>query len=213
VEQEAVDDLEGALLDVLVGAVHRVPGLEADDALPAPLPEGGPRLGRIQAVGPEIGVPGAVEHGHRAAHEGVPAPVERGHARMGLLGRPVDLLRLLLLLVREDVLDVKDGQHRPLPVPQRHIVSRLDPLLELFAERQGDRDGPGLPPRQRQVAHDAGVVGAGHEAPQGAKASARDQLEIGDLPRPEGDRGEGPGPAEPLLLLTGDASRLTSVPP
>src|SRR4028119_1158902 len=39
VEQEAVDDFEGALLDVLVGAVDGVARLEADDALPALLGE------------------------------------------------------------------------------------------------------------------------------------------------------------------------------
>ena len=44
VQQQAVGDFEGALLQVLVGAVDRVAGLEADDRLPLAFGEGAARL-------------------------------------------------------------------------------------------------------------------------------------------------------------------------
>ena len=53
VQQQAVDDLERGLLEVLVRAVHRVARLEADDALPLALGERAARVGRIERVGPE----------------------------------------------------------------------------------------------------------------------------------------------------------------
>jgi hypothetical protein len=49
-DQQAVDDLESALGDVLVGAVDRVAGLKRDDCFPALLGEGSPGLGRREAI-------------------------------------------------------------------------------------------------------------------------------------------------------------------
>ena len=46
-QEQAVHDLQGALLEVLVGAVHGVPRLEPDHGPPAPV-EIRPRLGRRQ---------------------------------------------------------------------------------------------------------------------------------------------------------------------
>src|SRR5215203_2975373 len=53
VQEQPVDYLEGALLDVLVGAVHGVAGLETDDALPAFLCEDLAQATRLVVVGRE----------------------------------------------------------------------------------------------------------------------------------------------------------------
>ena len=50
-KQQSIDDLERALLNVFVRAVHRITSLESDDRLPAPPLELGTRFGRRQALG------------------------------------------------------------------------------------------------------------------------------------------------------------------
>ena len=68
VQEQAVHDLQRALLDVLVRAVDRVAGLEPDHALPAPLGERGPGLGRGQAVLLERRVRRQGQRPERAGH-------------------------------------------------------------------------------------------------------------------------------------------------
>jgi hypothetical protein len=72
VEQEAVDDFEGALLDVLVGAVDGVARLEADDALPALLGEHLAQLARgVVVLGEGLRVRVVDEEGDLAPDQGV----------------------------------------------------------------------------------------------------------------------------------------------
>src|SRR5581483_10515194 len=51
VDEQAVDRLERALRQILVRPVDRVPGLEADDALPAPLGKDPARVARVRVLG------------------------------------------------------------------------------------------------------------------------------------------------------------------
>ena len=109
-QEQAVHDLERALLDVLVRAVDRVARLEADDGAPAALLELGARLRGRQAVLREVIVRRHFEYAERAAEEHVALRVDGGDAGVRLVFGAVDLARLEPLVVAELLRDLHDGE-------------------------------------------------------------------------------------------------------
>src|SRR5687768_13091924 len=100
VQEQSIDYLQGALLDVLVRAVHGVPGLETDDALPAFLREDLAQAARFVVVGRErLRVRVFHEQRHFAAEEHILLAVHGGDARVLRVRRAVDLPGLVLLVV------------------------------------------------------------------------------------------------------------------
>src|SRR5215217_7640369 len=100
VEQEPVDYLEGALLDVLVRAVHGVTGLETDDALPAFLRENLAQTARLIVVGRErLRVRVVHEQRYLAAEKYILLAVYCGNAWVLRARSAEDLAGLVLLVV------------------------------------------------------------------------------------------------------------------
>src|ERR671919_2721394 len=100
VQEQSVDYLQGALLDVLVRAVHGVTGLETDDALPAFVREDLAQTARLVVVGRErLRVRVVHEQRHVAAEKYVLLTVDGGDAWMLRARSPVDLAGLVLLVV------------------------------------------------------------------------------------------------------------------
>src|SRR5215210_6605968 len=106
VQEQPIDYLECALLDVLVRAVYGVTGLETDDALPAFLREDLAQTARLVVVGRErLRVRVVHEQRYLAAEKDVLLAVDGGDAGMLGVGSTEDLSGLVLLLVGIAVLD------------------------------------------------------------------------------------------------------------
>ena len=189
-DEGAVDPFEGDLDEVLVGAVDGVARLEADDRAPAALGEGGARLGGGEAVLGEVPVVGKAQGLDGAAEHEVAGGVERGDARVGLVGGAVDLLGEAGLVAPVDLLDVDDAEGESLLVAQVGADARRQLAGAGLGHGQGDGHGPGEPVRQRHVLDDGVVVGLAHEAGEGAEAAVGKELEVGQVPGVELDRGE-----------------------
>ena len=153
-QQQAVDGLQRALLDVLVGAVHGVAGLEADDRLPAALGEGGARLLRVAAVLEELGVLLALEQTDRAAEQHLVLGVDGGDAGVLLLVGAVDEARFVLLVVLEGLSTSMTASALPassvsaicLPSKRLRVLLRAP---KRHGQRPGQRRRRGACPRRR----------------------------------------------------------------
>ena len=166
------------LLDVLVGAVHRVARLEPDDRLPAPLGESGARLFGVAAMLQELGVLLALEQPDRPADQHLALGVHRCDAGVGVLLRAVSEARLFLLVVLEGLLHVHDRQEVARLICQRYLLAfvRLRVLLR-GRQRHGQR--PRHAAGEVHVLQHGLVVGAAHEARQRAERANGDHLEVG----------------------------------
>src|SRR5439155_18792374 len=104
-----------ALRQVLVRAVNRVPGLESDDAFPAPLGEEPAGVGRVER---ELGMGrrGPLEDGYAAREVERVLRVQPRDARMVGVGRPEAAFGLALPVVGVDVLDLQYGEEPPVLV-------------------------------------------------------------------------------------------------
>jgi hypothetical protein len=184
VQEQPVRDLQGGLGQVLVRAVDRVARLEGDDAAPAALLERLARLGggeqalreRLLVVGQRLGL-------DRAGQAAVPLPVDRGDAGVGVVGCPVDLLRLALDVAVEDLFDGES------PEPFAVVGGDLDhvSLRRLQVGREHDRNRPDPAVGETHlVDHGAPVVGA-HKPAERREAAVREQLEVGCLAGGEGE--------------------------
>ena len=180
-DEQAVDRLERALRQVLVRAVDRVSGLEADDPLPALLGEDPARLGRVER---ELGVRRLrpLEDRHAAGEVERVLRVEPRHAGMRLVRRPEAALRLTLAVVGEDVLDVECGEEAAA------LVRECDPLAgRRPLDREADGERPRRAVREAHVLDDALVVGAAEEAFERRERADREHVEVGELSRGQRD--------------------------
>ena len=117
-EEETIEVLQRDLLQVLVGAVHRVSGLETNRRLPAALCDQAPNLERSEVVAGEAGG-GARQGRHRSADGPVARALEQLHTGVGAVIRPVDVPGLAGGVRAIDVGDVQD-RHRRAVRAQRH---------------------------------------------------------------------------------------------
>ena len=181
-QQQAVDGLERRLLDVLVSAVHRVPGLEADHRAPAALGEDPAGIDRIES---ELGEGGrrAPQQPHLAADEVGALGIEVRHSRMPGVGRPENELRLLVLVGRVHLPHLEDAEARPVGCRERHRAAEVGGIAD--AER--DRHRPSEAAGEAHLVDHPPVVGQAHEAGERAVAARRNQLEIRRSPRVERD--------------------------
>ena len=206
VEEEAVHDLQRGLLDVLVGAVDGIAGLETHDGSPTPPGEHAPRLCRGVAQFGELGLDGAgpVHQPDIAAQEYFSLPVEPGHAGVRLVGGLVDLAGLPLLdlpAVRVFLRHLHHGQdtlspwpelcrrpwpelcRRPWPelcrrLAEGHFLTLLDAVGQAFLHGQGDRDGPDQTVDQAHLRNTTIVVGLAHEAGEGTECAASQEFQV-----------------------------------
>jgi hypothetical protein len=187
-----------------VGAVDRVPRLEADHGSPASLCERGPRLSGREPVREEVVVLGQAERANRACEAEVARLVERRHARVLELLGPIDTERLLLTIALEDLGDVDDRDRvAPLPRQKGHRVPGADPLHIVVGEGQRDRDRPGQAAGQVHRLQDGEVVGLADEPRQRGQGPHGEHLQVGELPGVHHQLGEvvrlGSGCFPPIL--------------
>lgn len=190
-EEESVDTLQRDLLQVLVGAVDGVAGLEPAHRPPAPLGLGPPDLERCQVVLREAGV-GTTEGAHRAGDRPGPPFAERVDARVGVLVGPIDRCRLPLGRRPEDRLDLDNGD-RPPAVPGRELVLALYAAPLGLSHAQDDRDREGVAAAQPPALEPAPVIRLGHEPGQGGEGAGADHQGVGGLARPDLENGQPPG--------------------
>ena len=124
----------------------------------------------------------ALEHGHRAGDVVVRLAVEPRHAGMSVVGRAEAPLRLALLVVAVDLLDLEDGERPAALVGERDPVSAR---LVLDGEADGQR--PRKAAREAHVLDDALVVGRRHEARERRERARGEHVQVGQLARRERD--------------------------
>ena len=152
-KQQAVHSLQGALLDILVGAVHGVAGLKAHNGVPSQSGYVLPGLGRSAVVGRDALLQrwASREHGYLSSQEHVAFLVEVGDPRVLLFRCAIDLLRLFLPVPAELPLQGEDADDLPAFERQRGML----PLLELGSmvrvHPQGYGKGPGAAVCQEHV--------------------------------------------------------------
>ena len=188
-EEQAVDNLHRALLDVLVRAVDRVPRLKSDDRLPAQPLELGSRRLRVTPVLNEFRMLLAVEDPDTAAEEHLLLGVHGCYTGMGSFCRPVAEARLLFLVVREGFRDVHD-RDRPARLVREGDLLALDFPREVNRGGQCHRQRPGQAVGQVHISHDARVGRPVHETAQGTEGADGDHFEVGKRPHTEGQRGQ-----------------------
>ena len=130
--------------------------------------------------------------------------VDGGDAGVLVLGRAVDLVGLVRLVVVEVLLDGHDRERRAIAVGQRDLALEAVGLLLRDAER--DRDRPRQAAGQVHGVDDALVLRLRHEAVERAEAAVGEQLEVGQLARVEAARRQ----ALRLLLERRASSPVTS---
>jgi len=158
VDEQAVDRLERDLGQVLVRAVDRVAGLEADHAPPPALGERGACLRGVERELGELGT-GALEHRDSTRQVQRLLRVEPGDAGMGVLRRAEALLGLAPAVVLVRLLDV---EHRERAA---RLVDEPDPVApRRRVHGQADRQRPRQAGREPHLLDHALVVVAGHEA-------------------------------------------------
>src|SRR5215210_1799379 len=197
VQEEPVDYLQGALLDVLVRAVHGVTGLETDHALPALLREDFAQAARLVVVGRErLRVRVVDEQGHLTAEKHVLLAVDGGDAGMLGVRRPVDLGGLALLVVRVAVFDDHGREHPSRAVGEGDLLSHPYPVRLFLTRGEGDRQAPYETVLQVHRLDDALVVLADHKARKRREDAGGDHLQVREGPRTQGYPREAPGPPE-----------------
>ena len=134
-----------------------------------------------------------LEDRHRAGDVVVRLAVEPRDARMSVVGRSEAALRLALLVVVVDLLDLEDGE-RPAA-----LVGEGDPVsARLVLDGEADRERPRKAAREAHVLDHALVVGRRHEARQRRERSRGEHVQVGQLARRERDGLERLDVARPL---------------
>ncbi len=188
VHHHAVADFDGDLGQVLVGAVHRVAGLEGGDAFPAALFEHGAGFGGChvdaRVLLREVAL---AEHLHRAGQVDVALGEHHFHARMLFVGGLEHLLTLVRLV--DGVLLVhQHGAHDvAVTVDQRDFLAFGQTVGGGLVGGQGDRDRPEHAVGQRHVVAHTLPVGFPHEAVQRRETADAEHDQIAALAGTEGD--------------------------
>src|SRR5207253_2474913 len=113
VDEQALDQLERAFLDVLVRAVDGVPRLEADHRAPAALGESGARLGGIEAKLLEAGERRPRDQLDAPGEQHLAAPPQVGDAGMARVFGAVDQPRLLAAIPPVLLRELEEAERLP----------------------------------------------------------------------------------------------------
>ena len=169
-----------------MGAVDRVAGLEGDDPLPAAVGELLARLLRREVAAHErLLVIGHVVGLDLAGDAAAALLLGGGDAGVGVVGRPVDVLALLLDVALEDLGDADPAELLAVVGAELDDVALAD--VEVGGEH--DRDRPDLlAVGEGHVLDDRLPVLGALEALQRREAAVGEQLEVGGL---AGGKGQG----------------------
>src|SRR5215203_1341453 len=202
VQEQPVYYLQGALLDVLVRAVHGVTGPETDDALPALLREDLAQTARLVVVGRE-GLRIRVVHEQRylAAEKHILLAVDGGDAWMFKARSTVDLAGLVFLVVGVAVLDDHGGENPSRLIGEGDLLAHPYAVCLFLAHGECDRQAPGQAVLQVHRLDDALVVLADHKARKGREDAGGDHLQVRESPGTQSYPGEALGPTEQLISL------------
>src|SRR5215210_515458 len=194
VQEQPIDYLQGALLDVLVRAVHWVTGLETDDALPTFLREDLAQTARLVVVGREsLRVRVVHEQRYLAAEKYILLAVDGGDAWMLRARSAEDLCGLVLLVVGVAVLDDHCRKYPSRLVGEGDLLANPYPVRLFLAHGECDRQAPDQTVLQVHRLDDALVVLADHKAGQGREDAGGDHLQVRESPRTQSYPGEALG--------------------
>ena len=165
-DKEAGFDLFcGAESEFDVGAVHRVAGLEGDDAAPALVRKIGTELGGCLAQRLEVVMARELEAFEAAADvPGIASVHQIRNAGMGDARAVENGFSFGLTIGLPDVFNVQNGDHDALGIAQGDLgAAGVQGLGEGFRNIEGDRHRPKKAAAQSHIAADAFVIGPVHE--------------------------------------------------
>jgi hypothetical protein len=141
--EEAVRDLQGALLNILVRAVDGIARLKSHDRAPALLVKDAARVGGIEPVRLIFPMLGTLQQADLPGEIDLPGFEEAPDARMGRIGRREDQARLALLIRAILVLQIEQAERAPLRIGQSDGLPLGEPIGFRARHRERDRDRPG----------------------------------------------------------------------
>ncbi len=200
-QEQALHDLQRALLDILVRAVDGVARLEGNDAAPAVRIEGRARLCRSQLMCWEWARFGRAQQPNRPTQEHIALLVERADTRMrGIVG-PIDEARFTRAIVLKALMQLQDGA-RPAAVVAQDDRCAFPQRRRLF-RRHGERDRqrPGQSTLQAHVLDYAVVIGSSHVAFERAERASRQQRQVQLFASPDAHRRQRLRRRDPVLGL------------
>ncbi len=167
-EKIGFDLLGGAHGEFDMGAVHRIAGLEGDDARPSQTAEFSAQFGGRKTQGAKIIMRGWLDSLDGAAHiprvrlvDGVVG------AGMSSAGRIKNLLGFFGAIRLPDIANVKHGNHNAFAIAKRDFARAGCQLLgEFFGHVERDGHGPERAVGEPHVLADAFIIFAVHEAAQ-----------------------------------------------
>jgi hypothetical protein len=205
VDQEAVHDLERALLEVLVCAVDRVPRLEAHHRAPPAAFELGPRLSGRLPVLDEVVVRRQRDDLEGAGDAAVAGLAECLHPGVLEVLGPEDGRRLLRAVPLEDLADPQDGEGLfTFGGDERNGVGAAQPVGAVLVDGEGHGDRPGKSVLEVHRLEHRVVVGLTLEAGERRERADGEHLEVGELAFGDDERREVAGFVAQGLRVLGD---------
>ncbi len=151
--------LHGAHGQFLMGAMHRVPGLERHDPPPAQLGEALAQFTRCIAQMGKIVMRGRFDTAQPTADIDRPGAVQQvKDARMLVIRGAENLLRFLELVRTPDIADLQYGDQHPLGIAQCDFVAATQITGEGFGYVEGDRYRPQRAVAQAHLFNDSPVI-------------------------------------------------------
>ena len=191
-EEAGFDLFGGAEGELDVRPVHRVAGLEGDNAAPALVGEVSAQLSGSEAEVLEIVMARELETFKAASDIPGIAPVHQvGDAGVSCAGAVEDGFAFRLAVGLPDVFDVQDGDHDAFGIAQGDLAAAgLEGFGEGLGDIERDRHRPEKAAGELHVAAHAFVIGLVHEACERREAAVEEQLEVANLARREIPRRE-----------------------
>ena len=158
-DEEAVYDLEGALLQVLVGAMDRVSGLKGDDATPASLGKDAPGLLWREVVRRQLAfvVKRQVKDVDATADVKLSLLVDGPYSGVARIVDTVDLAGFDRLVRLVDLSDLDNGD-RSILVRERDLGSVFEVVSFNGADCEGNRDRPDKAVSEAHLSDDPSVL-------------------------------------------------------
>ena len=186
-DEQPVERLQRALLDVFVRAMHRLLALEADHGVPAELSETRAGVGGIESVRLEALERWPRDQVDRARQENVAARELVLRARMARVVGAVDEPGFLAAVVGKALFQVENPDRLLPGRDQRHVLALAQLIGGGPPNGEGDRQRPAKPAGEAHVAQDGAVVGLAHESLERAVGADGEELEVGHHPGVERD--------------------------
>src|SRR5258708_4363933 len=140
-EEQAISNFQGALLDVFMRAVDGITGLEGDDASPTAFPKVRSRLRGISSVLSKGKIARTIKQTNAAPKQAVSLIVKDPYSGVSIFDRAINQLRFDLLVISEFLPEMEHAK-KVVGLVEGDICAFGQPTSLLNRHWQGDGNGP-----------------------------------------------------------------------